>query len=200
MRILKLTLVLCCLSSASFSQVDTKRNQVDILGNYMKNDVTRFPELDGAGSVDNGKGFCLGINYSRKVANKLWINSGINYFKTSNDFNPALTGEPKPTIENIKSELLRIPVKVRYDFVKWWYIKTGLTIDCQFNNKSSDYIDNQSGLGYSLSSGINLRLTGQIYFNIEPELGITSLIPFNSVRDQQHFLITGISFSIGTRF
>ena len=200
MRILKLTLIFCFLSSVSFSQIDTKRNQIDVLGNYVQNNVTRFPELDGAGSVEDGKGFCLGINYSRKVANKLWINSGINYFKTSNDFNPAPTGEPRPTIENISSELLRIPVKIRYDFVEWWYIKTGLTIDYQYNNKSGDYIDNQSGLGYSLSSGINLRLTEQIYFNIEPEFAITSLIPFNSVRDQQHFLISGVNFNVGLRF
>ena len=200
MRILKLTFILCLLSFASISQVDTKRNQIDILGNYFQNDVARFTELNGVGSVDDGKGYCFGINYSRKVANKLWVNSGINYLKTSNDFNPAPTGEPRPTIEDIESKLLRIPVKIRYDILKWFYLKTGLTVDYQFNNLSGKYIDNQSGIGYSLSAGINLNLSELIYFNIEPELGITSLIPFNSERYQQHFLISGVNFNIGIRF
>jgi len=200
MRKIKLIILLCFLSTTSFSQVDTLKNYFDIFGSFIQNDVARFPELDGAGSVDEGRGFCFGINYSRKLANKLWINSGLNYFKTSNDFNPAPTGEPTPTIKNINSELLRIPVKIRYDFIKWWYIKTGLTIDYQYNNKNGNYIDNQSGLAYSLSTGINLKLTKQFYFIIEPELAITSLVPFNSNKYQQHFLISGINFNLGIKF
>ena len=199
MRILKLTFVLCFLSSASFSQLDTK-NQIDIVGNYLQNNVYRFSEIDGAGSADNGNGFCLGINYNRKVAEKLWVNSGINYLKTSNDYHFAIIDENPPPQVNVESELWRIPIKIRYDILKWFYLKTGLIVDYQFNNQSGKYIDNQSGIGYSLSAGINLNLSELIYFNIEPELGFTSLIPFNSDRYQQHFLISGVNFNIGLRF
>ncbi len=198
MRILKLTFILCLLSFASFSQVDSKRNQIDISGSYFKNDVSRFTIIIGGASADDGMGYCFGINYSRKIANKSWINTGIGYLKTSNDFIPSI-GLSYPIV-NIESKLLRIPVKIRYDIIKWFYIKTGLSFDYQFNNKSGMYISNQSGIGYSASIGINLNLFELIYFNIEPEIGFTSLIPLNFERYyQQHFLISGVNFSIGIR-
>ena len=120
MRILKLTLVLCLLSSSSFSQVDTK-NQIDIIGTYLHNNVYRFSEIEGVGSADNGNGFCLGINYYRKVAEKFWINSGINYLKSSNKYHFAIIDLNTPPPIDIESELWRIPIKIRYNILKWFY-------------------------------------------------------------------------------
>ena len=78
MRILKLTLVLSLISSISFSQVNIKKNEIYVVVNYLHNNVYRFSEIEGDGTSENGNGFCLGINYNRKVTEKLWINSGIN--------------------------------------------------------------------------------------------------------------------------
>jgi len=184
----------------SFSQTDIKENQIDIVAGYLENDVARFPELDGAASVETGKGFCFGINYNRKVAKSIWINSGIIFQRTLNDINPAPTGELLPTIENIETEMLRIPVKVRIDFLKWFYLRTGFLIDTELSNKNETLIDNQSGIGYSLSLGLNLKIADTIYINIEPELGYLTLIPFNSEKYKQHFLLSGINLGIGYRF
>jgi hypothetical protein len=200
MRKLKLTFIFCIISFLSYSQIDTKIDQIDIVVSYIQNDVARFPELDGAGSVLEGKGICFGLNYNRKVAKRIWINSGVNFLRTFNDFNPAPTGEPLSTIENLETEIIRVPVKIRIDFLKWFYLKTGLTIDSELSNQNENYIDSQSGIGYSLSLGLNLKLTDLIYLNIEPELGYTTLIPFNSEKYQQHFLLSGVNFSIGFRF
>lgn len=200
MRILKLILIICFFSFKSFAQIDTDKNQIDILSNYFLNNVYRYSEIDGAGSLENGYGLIFGINYNRKVSERIWLSSGINYLKTKNDFNPALTGEPISTIENIETELLRIPIKVRIDINKCFYFKTGVTIDSELKNQNNNEIDNQSGIGYSLAIGLELEIMKNIYFNIEPELGFTSLIAFDSERYQQHFLITGINFGFGIKF
>jgi len=199
MKILKLTFVLCFLSSTSFSQLDTK-NQIDIVSKYLQNYVYWSYEIEGGGSIDIGNGFCLGINYNRKVAERLWINTGINYLKTLNDYNPPYTGIPAPTVKKMETELLRIPVKIRLDLLKLLYLKTGLTVDSEISSKNESNISNQSGIGYSLALGLDLKISELIYFNIEPELSFTSLIPFNSDKYQEHFLIYGINFNIGLRF
>jgi hypothetical protein len=56
------------------------------------------------------------------------------------------------------------------------------------------------GLGFRWLGGIDLKLSESLRFNIEPELGLTSLIPFNRNDYQQHFILTGVNFIIGYRF
>lgn len=200
MRILKLTLFLCFVSYLSFSQTEEPINQIDMVGAYVQNNVARFPELDGVGSVVNGAGFCLGANYSRKITKKIWINSGINFEQTVNDFNSEPTGMPIVTIENLKTNLLRAPLKIRIDLFRWFYLKTGFVFDYQLDNKNESYIDNQSGIAYALSVGLNLRIYKQIYLNLEPEIGYTKLVSFNPQENQQHFLLSTVNFGIGYRF
>ncbi|MCK5823551.1 MAG: outer membrane beta-barrel protein [Bacteroidales bacterium] len=103
-------------------------------------------------------------------------------------------------IQNQKSKIVQIPIRIRYDLFNWLYIKGGLTIDKQTNNIDGEYIDNQSGIGFSFVGGIDLKLTDKIRFNIEPEIGISSLIPFKGDDYQQHFLNKGINLSFGYRF
>jgi len=200
MKRLKIALSLCFVSYLSFSQTDTKENQIDIIAGYLGNSVIQFVAMDGGGSVENGKGFCLGINYNRKVAKSIWINSGIIFQRTLNDRNPAPTGLPTPTIENIETEMLRIPLKVRIDFLKRFYLRTGFLIDTEISNKNESGIDNQSGIGYSLGVGLNLKIADTFILNIEPELGFSTLVPFNQVEYQEHFLLHGVNFSVGYRF
>jgi len=198
MKTSRLTMLLCLFSLFGFSQTETQKNQIDVIGNYSSTEVFRFTELLGAGSIDNGNSFSLGINYNRKISEKIWFNTGVNYFKSLNDLHPAPTGEPIVITKDIKTELIRIPAKVRFDLLKWFYIKTGFSLDTELNSSGS-YIDNQSGLAYSLACGINLNLNKQIYFNIEPEWNLLSIVPFNSNDYQQHFQTSGVNFGVGFR-
>jgi len=200
MKTLRLTMLLCLFSLFGFSQTEVQKNQIDLVGNYSTNEVFRFSELDGAGSVENGNNFTIGINYNRKISEKIWVNTGVNYFKSLNNFNPAPTGAPIVVIKDMKTELIRIPIKLRIDLVKWFYIKTGFSLDTELSNSTVNYIDNQSGLAYSLACGINLNLTKQVYLNIEPEWNLLSIVPFNSNEHQHHFQTSGINFGIGFRF
>jgi hypothetical protein len=184
----------------TFSQTDSK-NQIDLSGYLFVNNVFRFSEIEGAGHVDNGEGLRFGINYNRKILDKLWINSGLNYMRATNVYHGSIIGPMEPKIiQSQISELIQIPMRIRCDIRKWFYIKTGLTFDSQFNNKDGKYVDNQTGIGFSLLGGIDLSIFNLIHFDIEPEFGITSLIPFNADDYQQHFLLTGINFNIGYRF
>lgn len=184
----------------TFSQTDSK-NQIDLSGYLFINNVFRFSEIEGAGYADNGEGLRFGITYNRKISERFWINSGVNYMRTSNVYHGAIISPMEPQIiQSQTSEIVQVPLRIRYDIINWFYIKTGLTIDNQFNNKEGKYVDNQTGIGFSFAGGVDFKISDLIYFNIEPEFGITSLIPFNTDDYQQHFLLTGINLNIGYRF
>ncbi len=153
--------------------------------------------MEGSGYNDTGDGYRFGLQYSRLLTDKIWLNTGFGYLKTSNVWHGDFIWPFTPRISGTQeSFIIQVPVRMRYDLFNWLYFKTGLTIDFQTNNKAGNYVDNQSGVGFSLVGGIDLKLTKSIHFNIEPELGITSLIYFERKKTQEHFLLTGINFLI----
>jgi len=129
----------------------------------LENSVIQFVKMDGWGSWENGKGFCLGINYNRKVSTNIWLNSGIIFQRTLNDYNPPPTGLPTSTVENIETRMLRIPLKVKIDFLKRFYLRTGFLIDTEISNKNETGIDNQSGIGYALGIVLNLKIADTFF-------------------------------------
>lgn len=184
----------------SYSQSEST-NQFDLSGYIFTNNVFRFSEIEGAGYVDNGEGIRFGLQYSKLIKSKLWINTGFGYLRTSNVYHGAFIGPMEPLIsQSQESNIIQIPVRIRYDLLNWLYFKSGLTFDFQTNNKEGIHVDNQSGIGFSLVGGVDLKMSESLQLNIEPELGFTSLIPF--IRDdyQQHFLLTGVNFNLGYRF
>lgn len=176
-------------------------NEIDLSGYIFTNNVYRFSEIEGAGYADNGEGYRFGLQYSRLIADKFWINTGFGYLKTSNIYHGAIIGPTESQIiQSQESNIIQVPIRIKYDLINWLYFKSGLTFDYQTNNKKGVHVDNQSGIGFSFVGGVDLKLSESIRFNIEPELGFTSLIPFNGDDYQQHFILTGVNFNFGYRF
>ena len=200
MKRLLISILILSAVMTSYSQSEST-NQIDISGFIFTNNVFRFSEIDGAGYADNGEGMRFGLQYSKLIKSKIWINTGFGYLRTSNVYHGAIIGPMEPLIiQSQESNIIQIPVRIRYDLLNWLYFKSGLTFDFQTNNKDGIYVDNQSGIGFSLIGGIDLKLSGSLRFNIEPVLGFTSLIPFNGDDYQQHFILTGLNLNLGYRF
>ena len=181
----------------SYSQIRSTV-QIDLSGSFFTNEVFRFSEIDGAGYADDGEGLRFGIQFNRMISKKLWINTGLGYFQTVNVVHGAYQGPMEAQIiQTHKAGLVQVPFRLRYDLLKWLYIKSGLTFDYQVRYKGVNKVDDQSGIGFSCAPGINLRLSESLRINIEPELGITSLIPFKGDTYQQHFLMTGVNVNLG---
>jgi|GEM_PF-1847136 len=200
MKRLLLSVLLLSFGLAAYPQ-SKQSNQIDLSGYVFVNNVFRFRSMDGGGYNDTGDGYRFGLQYSRLITDKIWINTGIGYLKTSNVWHGDYIGPMDPQRSGSQaSYIIQIPVRMRLDLLSWLYFKTGLTFDFQTNNKDGNYVDNQSGVGFSLVGGIDLKLSKSIYFSIEPELGITSLIYLDRKKTQEHFILTGINFNIGYRF
>ncbi|MDY0076358.1 MAG: outer membrane beta-barrel protein [Bacteroidales bacterium] len=200
MKRLLISAILIALGLISYSQ-SKHSNQIDLSGSIFRNNVFRYRTMDGGGHTENGDGFRFGLQYSKLITDKIWFNTGFGYLKASNVWHGDFIGPFSPQLSGSQETfIISIPVRMRLDLLNWLYFKTGLTIDFQTNNKAGNYVDNQSGVGFSLVGGIDLKVSKSIHFNIEPELGITSLIYFDRKKSQQHFLLTGINFNIGYRF
>ncbi|MBA7544034.1 hypothetical protein ES705_36380 [subsurface metagenome] len=194
MKRLIIILVIALLGLVSYPQ-NGKRNQIDISGSIFFNSVFHFSESNGEESVENGEGYRFGLQYSRLITNKIWINVGVSNLRMSNIYHGVIT-----VIQWQDSKIIQIPVRIRYDLIKWLYVKSGFSFDIQTNNKEGLHVDNQSGIGFSLIGGLDLKLSESIRFSVEPELGITSLIPFSGNNNQQHFFLTGVNLNVGYKF
>ncbi|MCK5823552.1 MAG: hypothetical protein KAG95_06085 [Bacteroidales bacterium] len=71
-------LSLVILSLNTYSQSNNK-NQFDLSGCLFTNSVIRFQAVDGFGSAENGEGLRFGIQYSRLIASRISINTGVGY-------------------------------------------------------------------------------------------------------------------------
>jgi len=124
----------------SYSQSELN-NQIDLSGYVFTNNVFRFSEIEGVGYAENGEGYRFGLQYSRLISKKIWINTGFGYLKTSNVYRGAYIGPMEPqVIQSQESNIIQIPIRIRYDMLKWLYIKSGLTIDSQTNNKDGNNV------------------------------------------------------------
>lgn len=203
MKRVTLTTFLVFIFSMAFSQMEEK-NQINLSNNFSVNDVYRFSELTGGGYVENGSATKFGVNYSRKIGKKLWLNLGFNYLRTSNNLDFIVYEENDPLLlkaKTIKTDVLCIPLKLRYDVNNWFYLKSGINYSNQLKSSFDGIIDNQTGIGASIACGFSLAINKSFYISLEPELEILSLLSLKDDVDyKQRFLLFGANFSIGYRF
>ena len=146
MKKLLISILILSAVMTSYSQSEST-NQIDLSGYIFTNNVFRFSEIDGVGYADNGEGIRFGLQYSKLIKNKLWINTGFGYLRTSNVYHGAFIGPMEPQIiQSQESNIIQIPVRIRYDLLNWLYFKSGLTFDFQINNKEGIHVETKVGL------------------------------------------------------
>jgi len=78
MRRLLISFTIITLGLISYSQTNDK-NQVDLSCYLFKNKVFQSKKMEGAGGITNGEGIRFGLQYSRLIKNKIWINTGFGF-------------------------------------------------------------------------------------------------------------------------
>ncbi|MCF8228476.1 MAG: hypothetical protein K9G58_13775 [Bacteroidales bacterium] len=161
-----------------------------------KNDVYRQVQLDGAGGVDAGSAFALGIQFNYHLKGKFWLGTAFEYFEANNTYKGAVVN-PQVSLftKEIQSRIVSLPVFLKYYPHKLIYLKPGITFDYQFNNTDGAYIDNQSGVGISFSAGFEIKVLKMVYLAIEPGFGLTSIINLHGGNFPQRFFCYGLGFN-----
>jgi len=195
-----LFIIFIVLNLNSFSQYIFYRNKLDLSGSLFIYEVFRFNEIEDAGWADNGKGYGFGFNYCRRIRYNIWVHSGIHYLYGSNDYysSPGSSSVPQISLKQ-NAHIFQFPLRLGYHFLfnDLLYLRSGLTIDYQLNKKEGIYIDDQSGIGFSLEGGLEMELEHNFHINLGPEIQVLSLIPFNQEKHQQHFAILRFNIIFG---
>lgn len=180
---------------AQGDETKSNNNKIGItFSSFGKNDVFRFDELDGAASYNSDYFFTIGINYVQAINKWLEVESGIEYSKQSIITEPNLPPDMDNSSRKTNFSLINIPVTVRANFLKYFFINGGLIVD--FDASKSSPIDNQTGIGALCGVSVKYDFKNGISAFVNPYTKIHSLIPFVDTKYHQRIWENGIRVGI----
>jgi len=154
------------------------------------NDVFRFTTVDGGASYSGDGFYAVGITYQIPITSRLNVETGFEFSKHSilvtPEFFPGMDRTPYKSKFNLSS----IPITVNMDFLKYFFVNGGCSLDLDTNISSP--IDSQTGLGAILGVGIkyDFKFGGTIFVN--PYLRCHSLVPFSPGHYHQRLSDSGV--------
>ena len=175
------------------SNIDDK-NWGKLGGSYASfgsNNVICFQALDGAASYNSKYFYVLGLNYLYPI-NRIGIETGLEYAKHTITVQ-ANVYPGKPDYEG-EFTLLEIPLSVRINFLKYFYINPGFVVD--FDVSKSSPVDNQTGIGALLGVGAKYDFNFGFSVFVNPYFKVHTLIPFTSNNYQEHLIEAGIRMGL----
>ncbi|MGF1585651.1 MAG: hypothetical protein ACFCUM_10040 [Bacteroidales bacterium] len=157
---------------------------------FGSNDVFRFNELDGSASYNRDFFYSLGINYVYPLSKWLETETGIEYSSHNIIINPNLPPEMDNSSLKGNLALINIPVTLRANFLKFFFINGGLILD--IDGSANSPIDNQTGIGALLGVSIKYDFNSGITTFVNPYTKVHSLIPFRDREYHQRIFENGI--------
>ena len=172
----------------------TKSRKIGITySSFGENDVFRFNELMGAASYNSDYFFTLGINYIHPLNKWLETETGIEYSKHNIIIKPNLPPDMDNSQRKANFSLVNIPVTLRANFLKYFFINGGLILGIDGSNSP---IDNQTGIGGLLGLSVKYDFNNGISVFVNPYTKIHSLIPFVDTDYHQRIWENGIRIGI----
>lgn len=184
--------------SLLIAQESKTKSGADKIGIYYssfgENDVFRFDELDGAASYNSDYFFTIGINYLHSLNNWLEVETGIEYSKHNIIIEPNLPPNVAYATRKADFSLINIPVTLRANFLKYFFVNGGLIIDIDPSTNSP--IDKQSGIGSLIGISVKYEFNNGVSLYLNPYTKIHSLIPFSDTEYHQRIWENGIRLGI----
>ena len=159
------------------------------------NDVIRFQELDGAPSYNSENFYVFGINYIYPINNCLNIETGLEYAKHTITVKPNLPPDMDNTAYSANLTLIDIPVTVRADFLKFFFVNFGFITGFDISDNNSP-VDSQTGIGAvgGIATKYDFKFGLSLFVN--PYFKAHALIPFTDNNHQQHMMESGFRFGV----
>ncbi len=159
------------------------------------NEIFRFQELDGSGSVTGQGYWTAGVDLRRLVGDRFSIGTGLSYSHQYYFTSPApgIDGEDRPG----SFGLITLPLTCRVDFLKWFFADAGPVISFQAGLSG---IDNLTGLGATVGAGFQYRFKTDVFFSIRAyaaQYGLLHFIPEDHPRTLTN---AGVTAGVGYRF
>jgi len=159
------------------------------------NDVFRFNELEGAASYDGNDFFTGGVSVRRIIRDWFSMEAGINfseqrYIRHSAPMSDVLTSSGQ-------FGMLSLPVKARFDFLKYLFADAGFVTGVQTGGSSSFDL---SGLGLTAGLGVKYRFKSDIIISMRVYETQFALVSFSGEDHPYTLSNTGVTVGVGYRF
>ncbi len=188
-RLLILTLLMTGLINSSFGQKNTYGLSIGVAkGLIMKQ------ALDGGASYDLNTGISIGFQYNRQLNDKLYLQTGINWYKNSVSVTPSFHPDIDMTPKEYDIQLLYIPVFLKVDISKYFFINGGLIVD--FDITKSKHITSQSGIGAGLGIGTEFSITDKLVIQLNPYLNFHGLALIDKENYPERICDLGIKLNL----
>ena len=174
---------------------DTWYGEVSLFGGGGTDDIFRFEELLGAGSVTGTGMWTTGLDMRRLFGDHFSLESGLGYSHQYYYTSPA------PGIGGVDTPgsfgLVTVPVIVRADFLKWLFADAGVLFSVQTGDSRAD---DMSGLGATLGAGVQYRFRSDIFIRVRAYAAQYGLVHLSPETYSQTLLNGGITLGVGYRF
>ncbi len=159
------------------------------------NEIFRFEELLGAGSVTGTGVWTAGADVRRLIGDHFSIGTGLSYSHQYYYTSPApgIPGEDRPG----NFGLITIPVTVRVDFLKWFFADAGAAFSLQTGLSRTD---NMTGLGATLGAGFQYNFKSDLFFRVRAYTSQHGLLHFIPEDYPQTLTNAGVTAGVGYRF
>lgn len=147
-------------------------------------DITDYStkKMEGNMRSDEGKSTQIfGLNYFDEVGRNLFIETGLSILKhdyTFTTWTRSLSGFATTSSEHsLKS--LSIPLKLRFEFGKYFFLNGGLITDIGLTKTQED-LNDISGMGLGLGLGIQYYHNNKIGVFLNPQINAHGLLGFGN--------------------
>jgi opacity protein-like surface antigen len=190
----KLLILFLFLAQISAAQ-DTWYGEIALFGGGGTNDIFRFEEPLGAGSVAGTGMWTTGIDVRRLFGDHFSLESGLGYAHQYYYTSPApgIPGEDVPGSFGV----IAIPFTARFDFLRWFFADAGAVITIQTGSSSTD---NMTGLGATLGAGFQYNFKSDIFLRIRAYTSQYALLHFMPEDNPQMLMNSGVTVGAGYRF
>ena len=185
--------------TAQVSDAPIKKNKVGVSVSFLgESDILRFQQLEGAASVDSRRSFTFAVNYLHPLNKTLDLETGLEFSSFTTTSYPLIIPGVYPggsfpiTFDNLN--FLNIPVTLRANFWRFFYVNGGLLIDLDVS--TSSHVDAQNGVGAMLGLGWKYEFKSGCEITINPYSKMHSMISFSNSSYPQRLLESGFRLGV----
>jgi hypothetical protein len=193
-RSYKLLVIVCLL--AVQTSLNAQKNNPGRAGitfsSFGANDI--FGKMDTDKYTYDGENFyTVGINYIRGLNKWLEVETGLEYVRHNVRIVPNVFPSMEIYMRTSETQLvlMNVPVTLRANFLKYFFVNGGILIDIDISN--SIHFENQTGIGAVVGVGVNYNFDFGMSAFINPYIKAHSWL---DVGTRQKILEKGFRFGI----
>jgi hypothetical protein len=156
--------------------------------------IVQGQELIGGPGYTGDNFYEIGISYLKPINRFLDFETGLGYSRYSIIITPAPYPGVKYDTEPAHLSLISIPVGLRLNFLRFFFLNGGLTLDTDVSTKNN--MNNQSGIGTNLGLGLKFDFDFGLSLFVNPYFNAHSMVSLSANDLHQRLFVNGYRFGM----